>query len=152
MYFKWSWLYIYKCTLTQHTVVCKMKGDYIVNASLNWNGTTLDIHASSSKWKWTIYRHNLQKWKVTTFIHVPTNTYYILLTYIISKVQRATIVHPSTSFWNGIHDDNDRHLNTNLVENIQYLLPVKFRWIPFSGCREEVENVSANQRLERPSC
>ena len=32
------------------------------------------------------------------------------------------------------------------------LLPVKFRWIPFNGFREEVENVSANQRPGRPSC
>ena len=31
------------------------------------------------------------------------------------------------------------------------LLPVKFRWIPFSGFRGEVENVLANQRPGRPS-
>ena len=42
--------------------------------------------------------------------------------------------------------------NTNLVEGIEILLPVKFRWIPFSGFRGEVENVSANQRPGRPSC
>ena len=42
--------------------------------------------------------------------------------------------------------------NTNLVEDINILLPVKFRWIPFSGFRREVENVSANQREGRPSC
>ena len=42
--------------------------------------------------------------------------------------------------------------NTNLVEGFEILLPIKFRWIPFSGFREEVENVSANQRPERPSC
>ena len=42
--------------------------------------------------------------------------------------------------------------NTNLVENVKILLPVKFRWIPFSGFRGEVVNVSANQRLGRPSC
>ena len=41
--------------------------------------------------------------------------------------------------------------NTNLVEDLEILLPVKFRWIPFSGLREEVENVSANQRQGRPS-
>ena len=41
---------------------------------------------------------------------------------------------------------------TNLVEDIEILLPVKFRWIPFSGFRGEVENVSANQRPGRPSC
>ena len=40
--------------------------------------------------------------------------------------------------------------NTNVVEGIESLLPVKFRWIPFSGFREEVENVSANQRPGRP--
>ena len=39
--------------------------------------------------------------------------------------------------------------NTNLVEDVEILLPVKFRWIPFRG---EVENVSANQRSGRPSC
>ena len=42
--------------------------------------------------------------------------------------------------------------NTNLVVGVEILLPVKFCWIPFSGFREEVENVSANQRLGWPSC
>ena len=42
--------------------------------------------------------------------------------------------------------------NTNLVEDVEILLPVKFCWILFSSFRGEVENVSANQRLERPSC
>ena len=42
--------------------------------------------------------------------------------------------------------------NTNLVEGFEILLPVKFRWIPFSGFRRQVENVSANQRPGRPSC
>ena len=41
--------------------------------------------------------------------------------------------------------------NTNLVEDVQILLLVKFRWIRFSGFRE-VENVSANQKPGRPSC
>ena len=36
-----------------------------------------------------------------------------------------------------------------LVEDIEILFPVKFRWIPF---REEVKNVSANQRPGWPSC
>ena len=40
----------------------------------------------------------------------------------------------------------------NLVEDVEILVPVKFRWIPFSGFRGEVENVSANQRPGRPSC
>ena len=42
--------------------------------------------------------------------------------------------------------------NTNLVEDVEILLPDKFRWIPFSGFRGEVENVSANQRPGRSSC
>ena len=36
--------------------------------------------------------------------------------------------------------------NTNLVEDIEIFFPVKFCWIPFSGFKEEVKNVSANQR------
>ena len=40
---------------------------------------------------------------------------------------------------------------TNLVEDLEILLPVKFHWIPFSGFRED-NNVSANQRPGRPSC
>ena len=36
--------------------------------------------------------------------------------------------------------------NTNVVEDVKFLLPVKFQQIPFSDFREEVENVSANQR------
>ena len=42
--------------------------------------------------------------------------------------------------------------NTNLVEDVEILLPIKFRWIPLNGFRGEVENVSANQRPGRPSC
>ena len=42
--------------------------------------------------------------------------------------------------------------NTNLVEDVDILLPIKFRWIPFSGFRGEVENVSANHRPGRPFC
>ena len=42
--------------------------------------------------------------------------------------------------------------NTNFVEDIEILLPVKFSWIPFNSFRGEVENVSANQRPGRPSC
>ena len=42
--------------------------------------------------------------------------------------------------------------NTNLVEGVEILLPVKFRWILFSGFRGEVEHVLANQRPGRPSC
>ena len=38
----------------------------------------------------------------------------------------------------------------NWVEDVEILLPVKFLWIPYSGFRE-VKNVSANQRLGRPS-
>ena len=41
--------------------------------------------------------------------------------------------------------------NTNLVEDVKILLPIKFRWIPFSGFRGEVEIVSANQWPGRPS-
>ena len=33
--------------------------------------------------------------------------------------------------------------NTNLVDDVEILLPVKFRWILFSGFRGEVENVRA---------
>ena len=35
--------------------------------------------------------------------------------------------------------------NTNFVEDVDILLPIKFRWISFSSIRE-VKNVSANQR------
>ena len=37
-------------------------------------------------------------------------------------------------------------------EDVEILLPIKFRWIPFSCFRGEVENVSANQRPGRPFC
>ena len=40
--------------------------------------------------------------------------------------------------------------NTNLVEDDKDVLPVTFRQNPCSGCGEEVENVSANQRPWRP--
>ena len=40
---------------------------------------------------------------------------------------------------------------TNLVEDVETLLPVKLRRNPFSGFRE-VENFSTSQKPERPSC
>ena len=40
--------------------------------------------------------------------------------------------------------------NTNLLGDVQFLLPVKFRHIPFSGLGE-VENVSVNHRPGQPS-
>ena len=36
--------------------------------------------------------------------------------------------------------------NTNLVEDIEFLLPAKFRQILLNSFREEVENLSVNQR------
>ena len=42
--------------------------------------------------------------------------------------------------------------NTNLIEDVEILLPVKFCWIPLRGFRGVVKNVSANQRLGRPFC
>ena len=42
--------------------------------------------------------------------------------------------------------------NTNFVEDVDILLPVKYCWILFSSFRREVENISANQRPGRPSC
>ena len=36
--------------------------------------------------------------------------------------------------------------NTNLIEDVKFLLALKLRQIPFSSCRQEVENVKANQR------
>ena len=47
---------------------------------------------------------------------------------------------------------SDRPEKHNLVEDIEILHPVKFRWIPVSGFRRKVENDSANQRPGRPSC
>ena len=42
--------------------------------------------------------------------------------------------------------------NTNLVEDVEILLPVKFHRIPLNSITGEVENGSANQRPGRPSC
>ena len=42
--------------------------------------------------------------------------------------------------------------NINLVKDVEILIPDKFRWIPFSGCRGEIENVSANQTPGQLSC
>ena len=40
--------------------------------------------------------------------------------------------------------------NLNFQDGVEILLSLKFNWIPFSGVRKELENVSANQRLARP--
>ena len=38
----------------------------------------------------------------------------------------------------------------NLVDDVNYLLSIKFSQIPFSGCRQKVKNVSVNLRPWRP--
>ena len=43
----------------------------------------------------------------------------------------------------------DRPKNTNFMDEVDILLPVKFRWFPFRG---EVEKVAANRKLGRPCC
>ena len=40
--------------------------------------------------------------------------------------------------------------NRNLAEDIEILLPVKYRWILFRIFKGEVDNVSANQMPGRP--
>ena len=42
--------------------------------------------------------------------------------------------------------------NTNLEDDNEILLPVKFHWIPFSGVIKEMEIISANQTPGRQSC
>ena len=42
--------------------------------------------------------------------------------------------------------------NTILVKDVEILFHVKFRWIPFSGFKGEVENLPSNQRQGRQSC
>ena len=67
----------------------------------------------------------------------------------------CTWVQCATFLWNRPWQKflfTDRSQNTNLVEDVEILLPVKFSWILFSGFREEVENVSANQKQGWPSC
>ena len=47
---------------------------------------------------------------------------------------------------------SNRLENTLLVEDVEILLSTKVNWVPFSGFRAEVENLSANQRPGRPLC
>ena len=80
-------------------------------------------------------------------------TLYVMLRYVMALThlvgqgaQRVTILNPSISLWNETNADNDRPQNKNLVENIEYLPPIKYSWFPFID-RREVGNVSVNQRL-----
>ena len=73
--------------------------------------------------------------------------------------KRTHIVHLSTKcnlYW---QVGQDGHLvfpiglkKPNLVEDVEIFLPVKFCWIPFSGFKEKLDNISANQRPGWPSC
>ena len=45
----------------------------------------------------------------------------------------------------------DQPEKTDLVKDVEIVLPVRSHRILFSGFGEEVENVSANQRLGQPS-
>ena len=78
---------------------------------------------------------------------------------IKQEAQRATYHAPEynvPSFWQIGQGGNFYLLislkNTNLVEDIEILLLVKFLWILFCGFREKVEYVSTNQRPGQPSC
>ena len=57
---------------------------------------------------------------------------------------------PDYLFWNWTHADNDLPEKQTWwrMLSIWHLPPFKFRWIPFSGCREKLEKVSANRRLK----
>ena len=74
------------------------------------------------------------------------------------EAQRATYRAPEYNvppFWQISQNGNSVYSSawkTNLEEDVEILLPVEFRWILFCGFREEVENVSDNQRPGRPSC
>ena len=77
----------------------------------------------------------------------------------IQEAQRATYCAPEYNVPPFLWIGQDGHFNfpiglknTNFVEHVEILLPVEFHWIPFSGFRGEVENVSANQRPGWPSC
>ena len=109
------------------------------------------------------------------FISIPYENQHQTLN--IKKIDRGqirfreywiTLLQPSIEFRSAVSEEKSKmsqpirgqggHLvfrigtkNTNLVEDVEILLPVKFRWIPFSGLRGEVENVSVNQRPGWPS-
>ena len=94
-------------------------------------------------------------WKFTL---VYKSYIYLLQSATIQEAQRATYCAPEYNvppLWEIYQDGHFCLLigpkNTNFVEDIEVLLPVKFHWIPFSGFRGEVENVSASQRPGLPS-
>ena len=64
-------------------------------------------------------------------------------------------MHLSTSFRNETHADNDLPENTNVVNDVEFLVLASFHFkfplIPFSSFREKVENASANKSLGRSS-
>ena len=62
--------------------------------------------------------------------------------YLTQETQRVTIVHISIPQFGTEHNMliNDRPKNHKLGRERWILLHVKFSLIPFSGCREEIEN------------
>ena len=114
--------------------------------------------ASKLRYGWKIAKSTL----ILKTTNQPTNN-FTTTSYVVPLANKRPkgphIVHLSTMcnlFW-GIGQGWHFCLligpkNTNLVEDVEILLPVTFTWIPFSGFRGEVENVSAHQRPGRPSC
>ena len=86
----------------------------------------------------------------THFINTIWNENSFQILYVHKRPKGPHIVHPSTICHHFCLPDRPK--NTKLVEDVEILLPVKFRWIPFSGFRGEIKNISANQRPGRPSC
>ena len=85
-------------------------------------------------------------------ILLPVKFRRILFSSFREEVENVSANQRRSSCWGGHLVFPISPKNTNLVEDVEILLPVKFRWIPFSGFFREVENVSANQRPGRPSC
>ena len=115
-----------------------------------------------------LFQRRSRKWlsqsdPSTTILFFPsarkTQTWYrtLISCFLSSLVELSSVVSAEKSKMSRPIRGQEGHLvfpigpkNTNLVEEIEILLPVKFRWIQFSSFRE-VENVSANQRPGRPS-
>ena len=119
----------------------------------------IDVQANWRSWTYGRDSTPLTFRRVLKRASPSTDTGPTFLRLLQQEAQRATYLAPEYNvppFWQISQDGNFCLLislkNTNLVEDVEILLPVKFLWIPFSGFREEVENVSANQRPGRPSC
>ena len=98
----------------------------------------------------------MKEWNATSFLVSWRRKYLQLHSWHKTWVNRNIELRPCGFLCMGDNSVKMRifcmqNVKKKLVQDVEILLNVRFSWIPFSGIKGEVENVSANQGPGRPA-